>query len=107
MDQVPHKGRGSDFFLLPPRVLVVHANRTQEKGTQSLDIASENTTNQQLTLSSIHRDILHSWHLGKQRNVPCMISRLRGIGKNFGIVGLEPRTTVSLQFFSKNRGGLA
>ena len=29
------------------------------------------------------------------------------IGKNFGIVGLEPRTCVSFQFFSKNRGGLA
>ena len=83
MDQVSHKRRGSDFFLLPPRVLVVHASRTKEKGTQSLEIKSKNTTNQQLTLSSIHRDILHSWHIGKQRNVPCMISQLRGIPQIF------------------------
>ena len=32
LDQVPQEKHGSDFFLLPPGVLVDQASRTQEKG---------------------------------------------------------------------------
>ena len=48
----------------PPGVLVDQPSRIKEKGSSSEEMALENTSNQQMTLSSVHVNILHFWHLG-------------------------------------------
>ena len=55
------------------------ASKTKETGSKYLEITSENTANHQLTLSSVHRNILHCWYFGKQPKVPCMMSQPKGI----------------------------
>ena len=45
LDQVPQERHGSDFFLLPPGVLVNQASRTKEKGSIAPKITSENALN--------------------------------------------------------------
>ena len=60
LDQVPQERHGSDFFLLPPGLLVDQASRTKEKGSNYPEITSENASNQQMTLSSVHGSLSHS-----------------------------------------------
>ena len=54
-----------------------------KKAQNSFEYASENTSNRRFTLSSVHKNILHSWDLGKKRNVPCIMSQSRGIRQIF------------------------
>ena len=59
LDQVLQERHGSDFFLLPPGVLVDQASRTTEEGSNCLKITSENALNQQKAFPSVHRSLSH------------------------------------------------
>ena len=52
--QALQERHGSDFFLLPPGVLVDQASRTKEKGSNIPKITSKNALNLQKTFSSLH-----------------------------------------------------
>ena len=59
LDEVLQEGHGSDFSLLPPRVLIDQASRTKEIGSNVPTFTSENASNQPKTFPSVQRSLSH------------------------------------------------